>query len=150
MHWAEMLLFQFFQQVIQYMSLDLKLFFFFKYCLSHCAITRWERVRDKSISILWSFCFYRRQCDSLLNARSLKGKEKRKEHCIRSHVNLQMARQAVWLIEKFSNHTSSEGIIQFLHDLSFHWREYLMSSLISVDSSFIVVFLFIYFIFIYI
>lgn len=29
MHLAEMLLFQFFQQVIQYMSLDLKLFCFF-------------------------------------------------------------------------------------------------------------------------
>lgn len=59
----------------------------------------------------------RRQCDFLLNARRLRGKQKRKERCIRSHVNLQMVRQAVWLIEKFSNRTSSEGIIQFLPDL---------------------------------
>lgn len=66
-------------------------------------ISRWIRAFLSNYHLHYSFHIQ----DLILK------EKKQKEHWIRSHVNLQMAKQAVWLIEKFSNHTSLVKSISF-------------------------------------
>lgn len=77
-------------------------FFFFFYFASLLfsrkrVISRWIRAFLSNYHLQYPF-----HIQDLI----LKEEKKQKEHWIRSHVNSQMAEQAVWLIEKFYNHTS--------------------------------------------